>query len=240
MNPNGPPILDSQSLLRAVLDEQSVRWGRGERLLAEQVFERHPELLENPDAALDVIYQEFLLRREQGEWPQPEEFVRRFPLMREPLIAQLATDAAMRSAANTTELPPGQNPAQPGNGAEGSTIVANPGLDGKGQYPVFPGYELIGVIGRGGMGVVYKARNNQLGRVVALKTITELEPAKPNQLDRFLDEARAAARLQHSHVVTVHYVGEHNGRPFFVQEFVDGGDLKKQLADKPMAVRRAR
>ena len=89
------------------------------------------------------------------------------------------------------------------------------------------------------MGVVYKARNTRLGRVVALKTITELEPAKPNQSGRFLDEARAAARLQHPNIITVHEIGEHHGRPYFVQEFVDGGDLKKQLADKPMAVRRA-
>ena len=100
--------------------------------------------------------------------------------------------------------------------------------------PSFPGYQCLAVIGQGGMGVVYKARNTRLGRIVALKTITELEPANPNQFGRFLDEARAAARLQHPNIITVHEIGEHQGRPYFVQEFVDGGDLKKQLADKPM------
>ena len=89
------------------------------------------------------------------------------------------------------------------------------------------------------MGVVYKARNTRLGRVVALKTTTDLEPAMPGQSSRFLDEARAAARLQHPNIITIHEIGEHQGRPYFVQEFVDGGDLKKQLAEKPMAVRRS-
>ena len=89
------------------------------------------------------------------------------------------------------------------------------------------------------MGVVYKARNTRLSRLVALKTVTDFEPITPSQSGRFLDEARAAARLQHPGIITVHEIGEHLGRPYFIQEFVDGGDLKKQLAEQRMPVRRA-
>ncbi len=239
MDSNGRPGLDHQPLLEAVLDEQSVRWGRGERPGAEEYFERFPALRDHPEAALDVIYQEFLLRRELGERPRPEEFIERFPFFSEPLIAQFATDEAMRSAEATTEVSAGTDPALHFDAAKVSTVAADAGLDDKRLFPSFPGYELIGVIGQGGMGVVYKARNTMLGRVVALKTITALEPAKPGQSGRFLDEARAAARLQHPNIITVHEIGEYQGRPYFVQEFVAGGDLKKRLADKPMAVGQA-
>ena len=240
MDSNGSPNLDGQPLLDAVLDEQNVRWGRGDRPAAEEYFERFPALRNNPDAALDVIYHEFLLRRELGERPQPEEFIRRFPFLSKLLIiAQFAADEAMQSAEAATEPPRDESGGWPADEAGASTVVDAAGADDRGSFPSFPGYELIGVIGQGGMGVVYKARNTRLGRVVALKTITELEPTKPSQSGRFLDEARAAARLQHPNIITVHEIGEHQGRPYFVQEFVDGGDLKKQLADKPMAMRRS-
>ena len=105
--------------------------------------------------------------------------------------------------------------------------------------PSFPDHEILSEIGRGGMGVVYKARDLQLDRVVALKTITEFRTATPEQLDRFLDEARAAARLRHPNIITIHAIGVHQGRPYFSLEFADTGDLKHQLAAKPMAPRQA-
>ena len=239
MNPNGRSNLEGQAVLEAVLDEQSVRWNQGERLYAEDLLKRFPARREEPRATLDVVYHEFLLSAGLGERPQPAEFIRRFPALAELLIRQFAVDAAMQLAEATTVLPGGKTPGEPAEATDISTVADGDGPDDRGSFPAFPRYELIGVIGSGGMGVVYKARNTLLGRIVALKTITELEPARPNQSGRFLDEARAAARLQHANIITIHEVGEHQGRPYFVQEFVDGGDLKKQLVDKPMAVRRA-
>jgi eukaryotic-like serine/threonine-protein kinase len=237
MDSNGRPNLESQPLLEGVLDDQSVRWGRGERPGAEEYFDRFPALRRSPDAALDVIYQELLLRRELGEQPQLQEYIQRFPFLSEPLLAQFAIDEAMRPPVSATDLHGDRDFGQSADRVEGSTVIDAIGPRDKGPFPSFPGYELLGAIGQGGMGVVYKARNTRLGRIVALKTITEVDPARPNQFGRFLDEARAAARLQHPNIITVHEIGEHLGRPYFVQEFVDGGDLKKQLADKPMTVR---
>ena len=191
---------------------------------------RFPALREDPQAALDVVYQEFVLRRGLGEQPQPEEFIRRFPALSDLLIRQFAVDDAMRSAATTTERSGDRNLGQAADETDVSTVADEDSPDGEVSFPTFPRYELIGVIGRGGMGVVYKALDTLLGRVVALKTITELELEMPNQSGRFLDEARSAARLQHPNIITVHEIGEYQGRPYFVQEFVDGGDLKKQLA----------
>jgi tetratricopeptide (TPR) repeat protein/tRNA A-37 threonylcarbamoyl transferase component Bud32 len=105
--------------------------------------------------------------------------------------------------------------------------------------PTIPGYEVLGVLGRGGMGVVYKARQASLRRLVALKMILAGGHATAEQRARFRTEAEAAARLQHPNVVQVHEVGEHGGLPFFCLEFVDGGSLANRLDGTPWHPRQA-
>src|SRR5262245_48221564 len=82
-----------------------------------------------------------------------------------------------------------------------------------------PGYEILGILGRGGMGIVYRALQTALKRTVALKMIIAGAHASPSQLARFRAEAEAVARLQHPHIVQIHEVGEHESLPFFSLEF---------------------
>lgn len=100
-------------------------------------------------------------------------------------------------------------------------------------------FEILGEIGRGGMGLVYRARQRSLERDVALKFILLGCWAPPDEQRRFQLEARAAARLNHPHIVSLHEVGERDGHPYLVMEYVDGQSLKSVLKEGPFPSRKA-
>jgi WD40 repeat protein/tRNA A-37 threonylcarbamoyl transferase component Bud32 len=99
--------------------------------------------------------------------------------------------------------------------------------------PAIPGYEILGELGRGGMGVVYKVRRVRLNRIVALKTILAGDLAAPETVRRFLAEAEAVARLQHPNVVQIFHIDEWKGRAYFEMEYIGGGSLAARLDGTP-------
>jgi len=102
--------------------------------------------------------------------------------------------------------------------------------------PEIPGYELLEPLGEGGMGVVYKARQIGLNRIVALKMVLGGDEAKANQLIRFLAEAEAVASIKHPNVVQVFEYGNAAGRPFLAMEYLDGGSLSDRIkSDNPLS-----
>lgn len=101
------------------------------------------------------------------------------------------------------------------------------------------GYTLLNELGRGGMGVVYKARQAMLNRYVALKMILNGEKAGPQERIRFLAEAEAVAHLQHPNIVQIYEVGEHDDCPFLSLEFVDGGNLANRVTREPLSFHQA-
>lgn len=111
--------------------------------------------------------------------------------------------------------------------------------DANRPLPAIDGYELLAELGRGGMGIVYRARHLKLKRDVALKMILTGPYADSEALARFRTEAEAVARLQHANIVQIYEVGEADGRPYLSLEFVDGGSLSDKLKSGPLPTREA-
>src|SRR5262245_12408277 len=167
--------------------------------------------------------------RRLGQGPTAEELCAGCPHLADELRRRIRAVLEMEDALGVGEEGPDRTTVP----AEG--IAAGPA---GGPLPVIPGYEILRAVGRGGMGVVYEARQVGLGRTVAVKMISAGRLA-PRVVTRFRLEAEAAARLQHPNFVQIFEVGQANGQPFFSMEYVAGGSLAELLARQPPSDRQA-
>jgi WD40 repeat protein/tRNA A-37 threonylcarbamoyl transferase component Bud32 len=206
--------------MTALLVDQQSRWRRGDRKPAEYYLSQRPSLTGDSEAALELILHEMLLRRERGETPALGEYQRRFPHLAEPLAIQFAVERAIEE----------------GTGGVG-TIPSAP--SDAPPVPALPGYAVLEELGRGGMGIVYKARQRHLNRIVALKMVVSGGHATTEERMRFLTEAEAVAAVEHPGIVRVFDFGAHDGQPYFSMEFCEGGSLAARLAGNPLLASQA-
>jgi serine/threonine protein kinase len=161
---------------------------------------------------LDLDY-----RARRGERPLAEEYRQRLPRYAALIDAVFGTDS----------------PLVPLTSSDATVVFATgPQTPATADWPAFPGYKILGELGRGGMGVVYKARQLNLDRVVAVKMILAGQ-AGQDQLAGLRAEAEALAHLQHPNIVQIFEVGVLDGRAFFSMEFVDNGSLADRVRGTP-------
>jgi hypothetical protein len=166
-----------------------------------------------------------------GQVPDQAELLARHPDLAAELASFFAQDDQLRQLAE---------PLRPAVGNETTPLVPGPAPSGSlGRVRYFGDYELLEEVARGGMGVVYRARQVTLDRVVAVKMILAGQLAGPDDVRRFYQEARTAANLQHPNIVAVHEVGAHQGQHYFSMDFIEGTSLAALVRDQALAPDRA-
>jgi serine/threonine protein kinase/WD40 repeat protein len=218
--------------------DHSHRWRCGEQIPAESYLRQHPAVAGHTDSALDLIYGEYLLRERDGEDVSLPDFLSRFPEHAVVLGMQIELHRALGEAVGSGQWAVGREEAavsgeevKSGGWSPQTADCRLPTAD----FPKLAGYDILAELGRGGMGVIYKARQVGLNRLVALKLISAGDLAGPVELARFRTEAESVAKLQHPHVVQIYEVGQLNRIPFLALEFMDRGSLASCLAGKPLA-----
>ncbi len=174
--------------------------------------------------------------RAQGRHPTAQELCPDRPeliLQLEQRIASLNGRSPVSKGTDTPCLPVTLDCERPPDVS--TTVRCDAQQDGVGSEVRLPGYEILSELGRGQMGVVYKARQIKANRIVAIKMILSGSHASKAEVERFRTEAEAIARVQHPNVVQVFEVGEHEGRPFFSLEFCPCGNLENRLGDTPLS-----
>ena len=211
---------DTERLLRIARSKVEQLVEKGESDAANLVLAENPELANDPEAALELIYAEFLALDEIGRLPESNSWLEKFPAHRPRLERLLklhdflSTDkTASLGALSTTEFVGERSPEQ--------DVALQP----------FNKYELLNELGRGGMGIVYRARQEGLGRIVALKVLRSIEN-HPKVRQRFQQEAETVASLQHPNIVQVIEISLENGKEFLSMEYLGGGSLEAKLHEK--------
>jgi serine/threonine protein kinase len=174
--------------------------------------------------SLDAVIAGYMLAVEAGDVPNRQELLDRHPEHADALRAFFADLDRMDRVASPLRIADGLNET---GAVEVNGHIALPTV----RY--FGDYELLEEIARGGMGIVYKARQMSLNRLVALKMILAGSFASDRDVQRFRSEAEAAANLDHPHIVPIYEVGEHEGQQYYSMKFVEGTSLAKHAQSDP-------
>ncbi len=218
-------------LLDRLKADQRSRWQLGDSVYVETYLDEHPQLRADAQAVIDLIGNEIVLRRERGNDPTLEEYLHRFREF-EPLLRQwFQTHPAGDGICSTQRVSDSRLKL-----TVASLLTTE---QTTGTLPDVADYQVLSELGRGGMGVVYKARHKRLKRIVALKMIVAGAYASTALQTRIRTEAEAVARLQHPNIVQIFEVGDHETLPFLTLEYVDGGSLERKASAKALPAREA-
>ena len=183
-----------------------------------------PDNSADRDQQLEAVIADYIRACETGTAPNRSEIIKQHPELADQLRQFIGQHDRMNQI------------AAPIRGfGEALAQAVGPGQ----QLSYVGNYELLEEIARGGMGVVYKARQTTLGRIVAVKMIVSGRLASEQDVQRFQVEAQAAAGLQHPNIVSIHEVGQHEGWHYFSMDYVEGRDLSKILRENLLSAKQA-
>jgi serine/threonine-protein kinase len=228
------PEIPPRECTDILLIDQHHRWRRGAAVPAETYFREFPAVADDPELKLDVVFGELHnAAQASGSTADIAQFVARFPELEAGLLRQLeVADWLERRSSPSLDGSdaPRASPPAPAAAPSAPPIVPAETVDN---------LEIQERLGEGGMGVVYRARQPALDRFVAIKMIHAGARTDPRQLARFRTEVQAVARLSHPNFVQIYEIGQRDGLPYFLMEYVAGGSLERKLSSGPLPVRQA-
>jgi len=206
--------LTAEQVVELVIRHQAKNWQEGVKLTADDYLRRFPQLLDNDECVVDLIYEEFLLARDGDSSASPDDYYSRYPRFAEPLRKQLEFDEIFDDNLGVDEV---------------GVTAGLPASIGR--------YEVKELVGVGGMGVVYKAWDPEVERFVALKLPRRelLTLDADHTSERLSREIRAVGKLDHKNVATIFDVMDHEGTPVIVMEWIEGRTLRDELNRGPLA-----
>jgi hypothetical protein len=211
---------ESEQQLKKACKEMLRRLRAGEPCRSEDLLAQYPAVASDPHCSLELIHSEFLYRTQIGQTPNPADWYSRFPAWKQALEERfhMQTPQEQVSAGGAATVPELTTPHEKSDDKVGAPTGRRIGR-----------YTLMQEIGRGGMGVVYKAYDIHLDRVVALKIVRGINVSRSEEVERFHREAKAAAKLDHPNIIAIHDVGEADGDPYYTMTFVAGSNLRRRM-----------
>lgn len=216
-------LIPAQIVAVLCVDQQQ-RWHVGERILAETYLEMHPALTAAWADAFELVRGEFRILQELGENPTIQDFSRRFP-------HYAGKIQRLDSPSDESSVPHTANIHTPGDViSTAGDVILDPRVAV--EWPTIPGYQILGKLGQGGMGHVFKARQDRLGRMAALKIIRKESMSQdPAAIRRFHREARAAAQLSHPNIIVIYDFNQFDDTYYLAMEYVEGIDMHNLVQD---------
>ncbi len=188
---------------------------------------------------LDRAIADYLRRRDRGEFVQRERFLQSHKSL-SPELGEFLSDLEylQHLIDQSPQFHDSSEETLPRTAVRSSFIrLDTPHGDSDQQYQ-FGDYDLLQELGRGGMGIVFRARQRSLNRIVCIKMMLMSERAELEEFQRFRAEAMAIARLRHPNIVAIYEVGQHNGTPYYTMEFVEGVPLSKFVSETTLPLSR--